>query len=182
MRPSTMRPRRGVSNSSATGSAESGTTSTVTGTAAARRQRHRVSRRRAAREREREGHDGAGEGLAGGERTQFDAGQVAERVDERRGDEPRQHERRDEAERERIVERGEQRHPERCQKGVAAPRRQDVDPAMTQDDGIVIGGCMAEEPLQIAGAPRPRGSRCGVRQGGRGRRRGHRHVSNRSGN
>ncbi len=72
------------------------------------------------------------------------------------GDESRQQERHHEAERQRIVERREQRHRERREERDAAPRRQDVDPAMAQDHRIVIGRRVAEQPLQIAGAPRAR--------------------------
>ena len=85
MRPSTMRPRRGVSSSSATGRAASGTTSTVTVLQPRAASVIAIPRRCAAGERERERHDAAGEGLAGGQRPQLDPGEIAERVDERRG-------------------------------------------------------------------------------------------------
>ena len=104
-RPSAMRPRVGASARRA---------STVSA-APARRRRHaarraprsviRVRAARAAVQRERERHVAAGERLARGQRRDLDAREVAERVQQRGGDESGEQERDAEAERQRVVER-----------------------------------------------------------------------------
>ena len=109
--------------------------------------------RRAAGDRQRERQRAARERLAGCERRELDSGEVTERVEERRCREAREQERRRETQRQRVVERREQHDRDHAEYRDAASRRQDVDPVMAEDHGVVVAGLRPEQPLAKARAP-----------------------------